>query len=443
MTRTLFLLPLFAALFLTSCERGAENAAHSPLRKTAVDSSKNLSTENSACGNTRIIRLTQKQIDFARIKTEPVRLSHLWQDLEFSSVVQSPSDDVGVISPQISGVVSRVLVDLGDNVRKGQVLIYVDSPDLAEAQSNYFNAVSKVEEVKAQTRLLQTRLNIANQHQNRLNGLLGEGISAKRDVEAAEEKVASTSAELVALEAAGNAAEAQLNGAKVRLAALGILHPGKAADSFTTILPLYSPCDGTVVERNVVAGQAISPISASSSPRGSLAQQGALISIANLKTVWVMLEVPQAQVSKLKLNSPVKFVSEVAPGVTFDGKITRLGENFDPTCHCVMVRSEIDNRKNLLKPGMLVIAKVHTDKKKSDGLIIRSAAIQNIEGQDYVFVARDRQSFEKLPIKKLSTVEENALISGAVKPGDQLVCEGSFLLKTEVMKTLLDAGREK
>ena len=450
MTRTMFLLVAFAVIAGGGCSEVPREGLPFPIssaRKTAFENNgakdlktpdKNERSKSSAeSQSSRTIHLTQQQIDFARIKTSTVQLSHLSQDLDFSSVVQAPSDEVGIVSPQMNGVVSRVLVDVGDTVKKGRILMYVNSPDVAEAQANYYHAVSKLQEVEAATRLIKTRLELSNKNQKRLEGLVAEGISAARDVELAQEKVASISAELVASEASENAAKAQLSAARVRLTALGISNPSKTPEAITTELPLYSPRSGTVVERNVIAGQGVSPVSPNSAPRTALAQHNSLICIADLKTVWVMLEVPQLEVSKLKIGTPVKFSSEVAPGMTFDGRITRLGENFDSNSHSVLVRTEIQNRGGLLKPGMLVIAKVHTQRSDDNGLIIDTAAIQNIDGNDFVFVARSGNHFEKIPVQRISTVGEHSLIHGDLKLGQRIVSAGAFYLKTEVVKTLI------
>ncbi len=444
MTRTRFLLAALAVVFSAGCDSHSTVPTFARANKTSSESAtKKLSTTGGAARTAgtvsapMFLHLTQQQIDFAQIKSVPVQVSHLSQDLDFSSIVQAPSDDTGIVSPQMNGVVSRVLVDVGDVVKKGQILMYVTSPDVAEAQANYYHALSKLQEVEAATRLIKTRLELSMKNQTRLEGLVDEGISAKRDVEIAQEKVASTSAELVASEAAGNAAKAQLSAAKVRLAALGINSPSKTPDDITTELPLYSPRSGTVVERNVIAGQGVSPLSTTMAPRTTQAQHNSLLCIADLKTVWVMLEVPQLEVSKLHIGTPVKFTSEVAPGMTFDGHITRLGENFDPNSHSVLVRTQIQNRSGLLKPGMMVIAKVHTQRPGESGLIVDTSAIQNIEGSDFVFVARGDNQFEKTAVQRISTVGERTLVSGNLKLGDRVVSSGAFVLKTEAVKALV------
>lgn len=392
-----------------------------------------------------LYRLTEEQIKRAKLKTVPVETNGMAQELEFSSVIEAPFEEIGTVSPQMNGVVSRVLVDLGDHVRKGQVLLYVNSPDVAEAQSNYFDALAKMTSARAEMELIKTRIDVAEKDRQRLKDLVDEGISSKKDLEASQGRYAATRAELVAAEATYKAAQAQLAAAGVKLKALGISKPQSSPDGFTSELPLLSPRDGIVIQRNVVAGQGVSPTmanypSSNAANNANAVTSHALLSIANLKKVWVMLEVPQSQISYLDLDSLVKFETEVAPGEVFWGKITKMGQHYDPVSHCVQVRTEIDNSRGLLKPGMMIIAKVSAKSHKQAGLTVASQALQNIEGKDFVFVKTSEQTFAQIEVKRLGTNGATSQIEGKLKPGEEVVGEGSFYLKTEAVKRAMGDG---
>lgn len=418
------ILALFLVLSLGACEKPQSKSVSPELKSSFIDGKINLNAE---------------QMERSQLQTSKIQLRCLSRDLEFSSIVEAPLDDVGTVAPQLNGVVTRVLVDLGDRVKKGQVLLYVNSPDVAESQSNYYDALSKVTKAQAEIELVKIRLEIAFKDINRLNDLVSEGISSKRDLESSQARCAATKAELVALDAAAKAAEAQLAAARVRLAALGIAKPSPTPSGFTSELPLLSPRDGIVVQRNVIAGQGVSPASANltqtmAANNATGATSNALLSIANLDKVWVMLEVPQSQVAYLDTNSKVRFETEVAPGVTFWGTITKLGQHYDPVSHCVAVRTEIDNSRGLLKPGMMIIARVHVRAGADKGLIVPASALQEIEGNDYVFVKEGAGSFRPVPVKKRSGDNEVCMISGAVQAQQEVATNGAFFLKTELMK---------
>jgi Multidrug resistance efflux pump len=162
---------------------------------------------------------------------------------------------MSALSLRSSMALSPASLLISETGKKGQVLLYVNSPDVAESQSNYYDALSKVTKAQAEIELVKIRLEIAFKDINRLNDLVSEGISSKRDLESSQARCAATEAELVALDAAAKAAEAQLAAARVRLAALGIAKPSPTPSGFTSEPPLLSPRDGIVVQRNVIAGQ--------------------------------------------------------------------------------------------------------------------------------------------------------------------------------------------
>lgn len=411
------------ALLLSACTASAPSFDNEPVKDTKQFS------------NASILCLSKRQAARAQLTLALVRLGNLSQHLEFSSVVEAPPDEVSVVSPQISGVVSKVLVDVGDQVQKGQVLLYISSPDLPDAEAAYFHALSKLEEVRAEASLIGTRLQLAEKDEQRLSALVKEGISAKRDLEAAQSKVAGTSAELVASESAARAAQAQLSAARIRLAALGIIEPRNNSSDFTSELPLVSPSSGVVLQRNVLPGQLIGPSYAANQTASK-----PCISIAKLSKVWVMLEVPQSEVHQLKLGRPVQFHTELAPGKTFSGKITRLGENFDPLTHCVLVRTEINNSEGYLKPGTLVIASAFAD-PTSIGPIVPKSAIQDIDGQKIVFKQTRENCFQKTPIQILSESPRDCIVQGAILPGSSVVDHGSFFLKTEAVRSSMGAEK--
>lgn len=433
-------LALAYTLILGACQMQIQN--QTPIGK---ESAGKVSESKIKRPNDDIYQLTEDQIKRAKLKTVTVKTNGIAQELEFSSVIEAPFEEIGTVSPQMNGVVSRVLVDLGDQVKKGQVLLYVNSPDVAEAQSNYFDALAKMTCAKAEMELIKTRIDVAEKDRQRLKDLVDEGISSKKDLEASQGRYAATTAELVAAEATYKAAQAQFSAAGVKLKALGISKPQISPDGFTSELPLLSPRDGIVIQRNVVAGQGVSPTmanypSSNAANNANAVTSHALISIANLRKVWVMLEVPQSQISFLDLNSLVKFETEVAPGEVFWGKITKLGQHYDPVSHCVQVRTEIENNHGLLKPGMMIIAKVNVKSHNQSGLTVASQALQNIDGRDFVFVKTGDQTFEQIQVKRLATNGATSQIEGKIKPGSEVVGEGSFYLKTEVVKRAMGEG---
>lgn len=384
--------------------------------------------------DTNILKISNRQSVRAQLSLVPVRYGSLSNEQEFSSVVEAPSDEVGIVTAQLTGVVTRVLVDVGDSVKKGQVLLYINSPDLPDAEATYYHALSKLEEVRAESALIATRLQLVHKEVQRLTELVAEGIAAKKDLESAQARVAGTSAELVAADSAAKAAQAQLRAARMKLAVFGISEPRSNPNEFSSELPVCSPSTGIVIQRTAFSGQSVGP----SLPANQASGTKPLISIAKLSKVWVMLEVPQSEISALKLGSAVKFRTELAPGKTFSGQITRLGENIDPLNHCVQVRTEIANSGGILKPGTLVIATAFAN-RSATGWILPKTAIQDIDGQKVVFKQDAENCYRKIPIRILSESAKDFLFEGAISLGASVVDRGAFFLKTEVVKSSMGA----
>ncbi len=402
---------------------------------SANKGSAELANVSSKRQSVNTVTLDEKKEHLSEFKTETATYRKVANVFELPSTVESPSDQTGAVFALVNGVVTRILVDVGDPVKAGQVIAYINSPDLGEAQSAHLNALDKLDETRAQVKLLKTRLKLANSDELRLESLLNEGISARRDLENSQSRVAVTAAELVAAQNSVHAATAALRAARSKLASLGLPEPRRETESFTSELAVRSPIKGTVTQRNVHPGQSVGPALGSGSGKSLT-----LFTIAQLNKVWVMVEAPQSVVTFLKLGSPVEFRSEVAPGQHFVGKVTRLGEHFDPESRTGHVRTEIENRLGLLKPGMLVIATLSELDEHSKQLAVPVSALQSIYGHQCVFVALGNHKYEKRAVVLGNRTASLAVVKNGVSAGESVVTNGSFYLKSEVLKSAIGAA---
>lgn len=382
-----------------------------------------------------LLELDEQKEKLAEIKTTKVTRQALEEKLELCSTVEAPANQTGAVYSLVSGVVTRVLADVGDRVKAGQVLAYINSPDLAEAQSSYLHALAKLDEVIAEERLVRTRLALSEADEKRAAMLNDEGITSRRELDSTRAKVAATKAELVAAANNIHASEAQLSAAKMRLKSLGLGEPSRDTNVVTSELALRSPVNGIVVSRNINPGQSAGPNFTSAS------KTNALLTVADLKTVWVMLEVPQSEIAKLKLHTAIEFKSEVAPGMTFLGRVTKLGENFDPNSHTAMVRTEIANPSLILKPGMMIVATATNKILGDSALTVPSSAVQTIENKTVVFKALGNHCYKQVEVEIGSRLKDVCEVKSGLSEGDSVVSQGAFYLKTEEIRNALSAGQ--
>ena len=420
------------ALFLGGCASSGHAVNQT---SNQIDTNRALAMSQSNPSDSGYIQLDARKEKLADIRTDVVKAVTSSEPLEFSSTVECPSDAASIVYSPVNGVVTRVLADVGDNVHVGQVVAYVNSPDLADLQSAALNAQARLAEAEAQVKLIQTRLELAGSNENRLILLENERIAARKDVEAAKSHVAMTDAELVAAKTSASAAKTQLQSARVRLRSLGLTDPSTSNTALTFELPIRSPSTGVVTQRNVNVGQSVGPTSTATGSKSS-----ALMTVADLAKVWVMLEVPQAEASRVRLGSTVSFRSEVAPGERFVGTVTRLGENYDPQSRTVQVRTEIRNSRRLLKPGMLMLALAAGVSHGNALPAVPLSALQTIDGRDYVFVGLADHRFEKRVVTCADRNSQTAWLSKGVKAGESVVTSGSFYLKTEIVRATIGGG---
>ena len=363
------------------------------------------------------------------ISVSPAHNGSLRQSMKLSSTIASSTPGTASVTSLVHGVVTKILVDVGDIVKAGQIVAYINCPEIADAKSAYEERKSRKIEAAANVELVKRRLALGENESGRLKTLFSEGISAKKDFEGAQSKIASTEAELQTSIALLAAAKIQLTSAASRLSSLGI-DPGSVnIEKLSTELPLRSPISGLVSQKTAQPGQPVGPLGGASNP--------ALFTIVDLSKVWVMLEVPQSENLRITLGARVTFTTEVAPGKKFTGRVTRLGQTFDSMSRTASFRTEVQNPQLILKPGMLVLADVSTTATSSTHVLVLNTAIQKLARQNFVFRKIGSRKFAACPVTIGETNGISSEIISGIADGDLIVTNGSFLLKSELMKDSL------
>ncbi|MDR3612552.1 MAG: efflux RND transporter periplasmic adaptor subunit [Candidatus Obscuribacterales bacterium] len=376
-----------------------------------------------------VYHLSPKMEVRAGVKTETIAKHSMAKVTIFSSSVEPTSDGSAVVNSLVRGVVTKVLADIGQSVKANQILCYVNCPELAEAQSSYLSEQAKVLEAKAQVAAASSRISTIKSDWERQQTLNKEGISSVKQVQSAQNALSTTQAELAAAKAMLAATQAAAASSASRLKAFGISVANLNPQNLTSELAVRSPISGIVTQRNIKAGENVNP-----NGTGVLNAQEGLFHIVNLDQVWVMLEVPQSEVSELKVGAPVNFETEVAPGKLFQGRVVKGGENFDPQSRTVSVRVVVNNPSGVLKPGMLVLAKAEEGTSSTPIVAVDNEAIQDINGKAYVFVQTSPNTYKKQEIQKGAKNSRYTAVLQGLSVGQRVVTKGSFTLKSEVLK---------
>ena len=293
------------------------------------------------------------------------------------------------VGPRLDGRVVDVKVKLGDHVKKGDLLADLAVPSLAEAQAAYLTS--------------NAALSAAKKNAEREKGLLEKNLTTAREAEVAQ-------AEL-------NKAQAESQAAKARLDALGVAGGGVGGQ-----IKLVAPIDGTVVARNAVLG------AFSSSTANAFV-------IADTAKLVATLEVHEADITYLQLESEVSFTADGIPGRSFKGKLTYIDPTVNKISRIVRARVQVDNSDGTLRPGMFIRAAVALPKVEATGNIaLPPEAVQPLGNDDVIFVERTPDHFEVRKVVIARRTSEIVEIKEGVTKGETVVVQGAFLLRGEAAK---------
>jgi RND family efflux transporter MFP subunit len=168
-----------------------------------------------------------------------------------------------------------------------------------------------------------------------------------------------------------------------------------------------------------------------------------ILTLADLSTVWVFLQVYEKDLALIRAGLPLRIRAEAYPQETFDGKVNFLGGAVDEASRTVGVRASIRNRSERLRPGMFVKAQVEVPRPQSENkpiVAVPQTALQTLAGRTTVFVEKKPGIYVRRPVETGHTFEGFTEVLSGVRPGETVVTEGSFVLKSEFAKAELAAG---
>lgn len=318
---------------------------------------------------------------------------------ELTGQIAFNRNGLAAVTPLVGGVVVEVLKDVGDAVKAGEVLAVVKSAEAAKTQSEYAKALAEAK--------------LARQVYEREKLLHERKISARRDMEEAQATVAIS--------------QSAVDEARQHLLNLGLTEAqAKGGENSTSLLPIRSRLDGTVIERKAVRGTAVEP-----------AEE--LFQVADLSTVWMQLSVPETHLAHVQAGSKVRARFDAYPGMTFEGEIQWIAPRINPQTRMLEARAVFPNAQRLLKDGLFGHASLGGPGEGSL-LTVPSEAVQEIEGHPVVFRKLEDDLFETRRVELGAAQDGQVVILAGLAPGEEFVSEGSYVVKSELLKAKLGAG---
>ncbi|MEO5719710.1 MAG: efflux RND transporter periplasmic adaptor subunit, partial [Chthoniobacterales bacterium] len=324
-----------------------------------------------------VVDLTFQQRQLVNIRTVAAKMSEVDRTVRAVGVVTYDQSKVADLNSRVTGWVEKLLVDKpGEHVEAGQPLMALYSPELYSAKQDYLLAWRNAGSAK---------------------GARGEyGATRARG------------------------ADSVLESARKRLELFGIggdqieaLQSSKAAKP---TMEIVAPLAGTVVQKNVVAGQMIQPTAL-------------LYRIADLSRVWVEAEIYEYELPLVKVGQAAQVTLTAYPDRTFKGKIDFIYPYLQGQTRTAKIRVALDNPDGVLKPEMYANVELKSDLGQE--LVIPASAVFDTGKRQYVFVQQEEGLFVPKEIQLGPKTGDDFVIRKGLQDGEKVVVNGTFLIDSE------------
>jgi cobalt-zinc-cadmium efflux system membrane fusion protein len=303
------------------------------------------------------------------------------------------------IGASVTGRVTEVLAELGDNVRAGQTLARVASPELTQAQLAVLRASASS--------------TLASRAVERAQQLIQADVIGTAELQRRESELAIARAEL-------RAATDQL---RLMGVSNGEVDQLRRQGTLATSTAVSAPRAGVVIERTVSQGQ--------------VAQPGdPLFTVADLGTVWVVGALPEQAASTVEAGQSVEIEVPALGGTRLTGKIVYVGATVQAETRTVAIRTQVDNANRSLKPQMLATMYISAAPKKV--LALPAAAVVRENDRDHVFVQAGDQQYRLTPVELGPQSNGVRPLLQGVKEGTEIVVDGAFHLNNERKRAELE-----
>jgi cobalt-zinc-cadmium efflux system membrane fusion protein len=317
---------------------------------------------------------------FTKIRLDTVKSALLRDELQLTGKVTYNEDKVVKVYPLVGGVVEELKVELGDYVKKGQVLAVIRSGEIAEFDQQFVAA--------------ESNLNIARKNLDVAEDMFKSGLNSEKDVVTARREA--------------EKAEGELHRVKEVLKIYGV---GKQS-----IYTIKSPISGFVVEKNVTEEMQFRTENTSQ-----------LFTISDLDHVWVLANVYESDIAKVKVGYEVDIKTISYPDKVFKGKIDKIFSMIDPESKVLKVRISLENKDYILKPEMFANVVVKYTESQSMSTVPAEAVIFD-KNKYFLMVFDDQCHLQTREVNVYKTVSPVTYIQSGLKEGEKVVSRYQLLI---------------
>lgn len=319
----------------------------------------------------------------SRLVVQPVTMKNTPHVLELPGVVEAdPARTINILPP-VGGKVVRLNVQLGDQVKKDQPLLVIDSGDLAQAYAD---------DDKARSALKRTKAALERAH-----GVHESGGGPLKDVQQAEDDY--------------EQAEAEFNRAEARLKEIGV---SSEAKNKSRLLTIVAPVTGTITALTTASGAFANDPTAS------------LMTISNLDSVWVTAMVPENNIASISKGESLDVTFPAFPSQVFHGEVSFVSALVEPDTRRTKVRIGFANHEGKLKPNMFANVRLNLPQKPT--VFVPDSALLMNNDRTTVLVETEPWTFVRRTVIPGYGEADGTRIDQGLNPGDRILIKGGVLL---------------
>jgi cobalt-zinc-cadmium efflux system membrane fusion protein len=296
-----------------------------------------------------------------------------------------PSAHEYIVSASQAGLITKLNAALGDNVKKGEVIAQLNSPELLSMQRLYLKAVSEMQ--------------LGSLSYQRDKKLLEDGVIAER-------RWQETSSQYNAFVSEVNEHKQLLEIAGMTSSEIDHLRKNRQLSSQ---LNVHSPITGTVIDRMAVAGERVDILAP-------------LYRIANLDELWLEINIPHERIGSIKVGDQI-----LVENTPVRAEIILLGQSVNPENQTLLARAEIKGKQSAVRPGQTINAQIIQSSENAVFKVPNAAIAQN-EGKSFIFI-RTQDGFKVSPVTVLGKQGQESIISGDLTGDEDIAIKGAVALK--------------
>ncbi len=369
-----------------------------------------------------MVEIALQAVEEGLVRVEPVR-PEIWPEvLEIPGQVRRNEDRTMRVGSLVEGRVVEVSGAVGKRVEAGEVLARLRSVTVDDLRAQLAQAVAELERCQAMVELARTAWERTVRLVELRVGSVQERQQAEAELHRAQAELRVAEAEVARLQENLEHLGVSPEGAEEEYSLGGDSERGHHAEM--ELVPVQAPISGTVVERLITLGSVVSPADD-------------LFVVSDLSLVWVDAAVPERSLPRIRVGQRVRVRGEGMAAKEVNGRLSYIADELEPVTRTAQMRCEVPNREGFLRPGLFVRVALEVE-EDHQVLAVPAKALQELNGESVVFVDRGGGRFEVRRVETGLARQDLVQIRRGLEAGESVAVEGSFLLKSQVLRSELE-----